>query len=123
MSPTLCLMSRRPRTNHELTGWSVRPESARLGFDVACRRHREEPFSLARGWRCRGTLVEGARTLMAAQRVEVVPCATCETKNRVRDHASGVPRCGKCGAALPWITESDDDEFDAIVEDAAIPVL
>ena len=40
------------------------------------------------------------------------------TRSRIRR-----PRCGKCGAALPWITESGDDEFDEIVEDAAIPVL
>lgn len=67
--------------------------------------------------------MEGAPTLMAEPRVEVVPCATCGTKNRIPDRASGVPRCGKCGAALPWITDSGDDEFDEIVEDAAIPVL
>lgn len=86
-------------------------------------RHREERFSSARGWCCRGTVVEGARTLMVEPRVQVVTCATCGTKNRVPDRASGVPKCGKCGASLPWITESGDDEFDEIVEDAAIPVL
>ena len=39
------------------------------------------------------------------------------------DRASGVATCGNCGSALPWITESGDDDFEAVVEAASIPVL
>ena len=53
----------------------------------------------------------------------IVPCTDCGTKNRVPDRASGVPKCGKCGTALTWITESGDDDFEAVVEAASIPVL
>jgi thioredoxin 2 len=60
---------------------------------------------------------------MSETRSAIVGCANCGTKNRVPDRASGVPKCGKCGAALPWITESGDDDFEAVVEAASIPVL
>lgn len=35
----------------------------------------------------------------------------------------GVPHCGFCGAALPWLTESSEADFYTIAEEAAIPVL
>jgi thioredoxin 2 len=60
---------------------------------------------------------------MPQVRTTIVPCADCGTKNRVPDQASGVPKCGKCGTALPWITESGDDDFEAVVDAASIPVL
>jgi thioredoxin 2 len=41
----------------------------------------------------------------------------------VPDRASGVATCGNCGSALPWMTESGDDDFEAVVEAASIPVL
>ena len=52
----------------------------------------------------------------------IVTCSTCETRNRVAAVASGIPRCGKCHAALPWIVDADAEIFDAAV-DASIPVL
>ncbi len=60
---------------------------------------------------------------MSQLRTTIVPCPNCGTKNRVPDRASGVPKCGKCGTGLPWITESGDDDFEAVVGAASIPVL
>ena len=60
---------------------------------------------------------------MSQVRTTIVPCSDCGTRNRVPDRASGVPKCGRCGTALPWITESGDDDFGAVVEAASVPVL
>lgn len=43
--------------------------------------------------------------------------------NRVRPAASGVPHCGNCGVALPWLTESGETDFSAVVEQSSLPVL
>jgi thioredoxin 2 len=56
-------------------------------------------------------------------RSSIVVCDVCGTKNRVPDRAKGVPRCGKCGAPLPWITDSGDADFDEVVGAASLPVL
>ena len=53
----------------------------------------------------------------------VVQCQTCGTKNRVPWQAKGVPRCGKCKSALPWIGEAGDDTFAEVVTASALPVL
>ena len=53
----------------------------------------------------------------------IVRCRDCGRKNRVPDVASGVPRCGQCGAPLPWMTEADDRRFAQIVESSSVPVL
>ena len=53
----------------------------------------------------------------------VIVCATCGRKNRVPAAASGVPRCGNCHSALPWIADADDDSFATVVESAVLPVL
>src|ERR1700682_1758432 len=53
----------------------------------------------------------------------IVQCPVCGKKNRVPAVAAGVPRCGNCGSPLPWITDAGDDNFAAVVEEAAIPVL
>jgi thioredoxin 2 len=58
-----------------------------------------------------------------APSTNVVRCEVCGRKNRVPAAASGSPRCGNCGAPLPWITEADDDTFAAVAEASAIPVL
>jgi thioredoxin 2 len=60
---------------------------------------------------------------MADVTTEIVRCETCGTKNRVPVSASGVPKCGKCGSALPWVTEAGDDDFDAVAIRSTIPVL
>lgn len=53
----------------------------------------------------------------------VVTCAECGRKNRVRRSAAGIPRCGHCHTALPWIVEAGDDDYDEIVGSSGIPVL
>jgi thioredoxin 2 len=52
----------------------------------------------------------------------IVTCSNCATRNRVAAVASGIPRCGKCHTALPWIVDADAEIFDAAI-DASIPVL
>jgi thioredoxin 2 len=52
----------------------------------------------------------------------VVTCPVCGRKNRVPQVADGVPRCGNCGALLPWIAEARDSDF-VDVTDATVPVL
>jgi len=54
---------------------------------------------------------------------KVTVCPTCGRKNRVPAAASGVPRCGHCHSALPWIADAGDDSFATVVESAALPVL
>ena len=53
----------------------------------------------------------------------VVQCQTCGAKNRVPWQAGGLPRCGKCKSALPWIGEAGDDTFDEVVTASVLPVL
>lgn len=60
---------------------------------------------------------------MPATRTDIVRCDNCGTKNRVPAAASGLPKCGKCGSALPWITEAGDDDFEEIATASAVPVL
>jgi thioredoxin 2 len=60
---------------------------------------------------------------MATGRVDVVRCDTCGTKNRVPADAAGTPKCGKCSAALPWITETGDTDFQQVVAATPLPVL
>jgi thioredoxin 2 len=59
-----------------------------------------------------------------AKSVSIVPCPKCGRKNRVPSVAiGGTPRCGHCGAPLPWITDGGDDTFAEIVETSSVPVL
>ncbi|MDQ6712508.1 MAG: thioredoxin [Candidatus Dormibacteraeota bacterium] len=43
--------------------------------------------------------------------------------NRVPSAARGLPHCGVCGATLPWVTESGEADFSAVVEQSTLPVL
>lgn len=54
---------------------------------------------------------------------EVIACPSCGQKNRVRADAGGVPFCGKCEKALPWLVETHAANFGAVVEKWPIPVL
>jgi thioredoxin 2 len=54
---------------------------------------------------------------------EVVTCPNCGARNRVPPDAAGVPRCGRCGHALPWVTSADDATFERVVDKATLPVL
>ncbi len=42
---------------------------------------------------------------------DVVACPNCGQHNRIRSAASGVPKCGKCHATLPWVVHSDTGTF------------
>jgi thioredoxin 2 len=52
----------------------------------------------------------------------VVPCPSCGRRNRVPAAATGTPRCARCRAPLPWITDADDSDFD-LVASGRLPVL
>jgi thioredoxin 2 len=54
---------------------------------------------------------------------DIVTCPNCGARNRVPPDASGVPRCGRCQHALPWLTSADDDSFAAVVDRSTLPVL
>lgn len=54
---------------------------------------------------------------------KVIPCPSCGTKNRVPAVAHGTPRCAKCEAALPWIADAGDPDFDATADSSRVPVL
>jgi thioredoxin 2 len=58
-----------------------------------------------------------------ATATRVVRCERCGRKNRVPAAASGSPRCGNCGAPLPWIADADDESFAEIAEHSAVPVV
>jgi thioredoxin 2 len=52
----------------------------------------------------------------------IVTCTSCGRRNRVAAVAAGIPRCGNCHTALPWIVDADAETFDATL-DASVPVL
>jgi thioredoxin 2 len=56
-------------------------------------------------------------------RPTIVTCLSCGKKNRVWAEASGVPHCGHCGRALPWLVESDVGSFEAVATKSPLPVL
>src|SRR2546428_2467112 len=53
----------------------------------------------------------------------LVRCPNCGKMNRVRPAATGAPHCGNCGATLPWLTESSEADFPAVVEQSSLPVM
>jgi thioredoxin 2 len=52
----------------------------------------------------------------------VVVCPNCGSKNRVAAAVEGIPRCGVCHHALPWVVDATAATFDDEVR-ASIPVL
>lgn len=60
---------------------------------------------------------------MSPQPAAVVVCERCGRKNRVPAAASGTPKCGNCGAPLPWVADADDASFAEVVDQAELPVL
>lgn len=52
----------------------------------------------------------------------VVVCPHCGRKNRIAPVAEGIPRCGNCHNALPWVVDATPATFDEEIR-AAIPVL
>ncbi|TVL91286.1 co-chaperone YbbN [Streptomyces sp. SAJ15] len=57
------------------------------------------------------------------QRSEVVGCPACGRRNRVPAAGDGRPRCGACGAPLPWIAHATDDDSAEVAEQAPPYVL
>ena len=55
--------------------------------------------------------------------VTTVKCDTCGRTNRIPAVADGRPKCGNCGAPLPWIVEAGDSDFADIVERSPMVVL
>jgi thioredoxin 2 len=58
-----------------------------------------------------------------AEEASLIPCPKCGKTNRVKPEGSGVPHCAVCGATLPWLTESSESDFPAVVEQSTVPVL
>jgi thioredoxin 2 len=52
----------------------------------------------------------------------IVTCPNCGKKNRISSSAEGIPRCGNCHHALPWIVDADAGSFDEEIR-ASVPVL
>ena len=52
----------------------------------------------------------------------VVTCPHCGRKNRIAPAAEGIPRCGNCHNALPWVVDATSATFDEETR-ASIPVL
>jgi thioredoxin 2 len=64
-----------------------------------------------------------ARIAPAGARSGVVRCPRCLRRNRVPAAGMGLPVCGNCRHALPWIAAAEDDDFAAVAEQATLPVL
>ena len=60
---------------------------------------------------------------MKTQTTQIVQCPTCGKRNRVPAAANGVPRCGNCHNALPWVVDADDESFAEVVDQSTVPVL
>src|SRR3954453_1314748 len=52
----------------------------------------------------------------------VVSCPRCGRKNRIASVAEGIPRCGNCHTALPWVVDATSATFEEETR-ASIPVL
>ena len=53
----------------------------------------------------------------------VVGCPRCGRRNRVPAAGEGVPVCGNCRHALPWIADARDEDFADVAEQSSLPVL
>ena len=51
-----------------------------------------------------------------------IRCASCGKLNRVGPVPRGTPHCGRCKAALPWVVDAGDADFEDEAA-ASIPVL
>ena len=55
--------------------------------------------------------------------INEVPCPSCGRRNRVPAAAGGVPQCGACHVALPWMVEANDSTFESIAVQSPVPAL
>ena len=44
--------------------------------------------------------------------MEITTCPSCKKKNRVPVAAGAAPKCGHCKAALPWLVNATDSDFE-----------
>lgn len=65
----------------------------------------------------------GANVAVAKTLSGVVGCPRCGRRNRVPSAGRGVPVCGSCRNALPWIAAARDEDFAAVVRQVSLPVL
>ena len=56
-------------------------------------------------------------------RPALTTCPRCGRRNRLPAAARGRPRCSACHADLPWLVETGDGDFDAVVTESRLPVL
>jgi thioredoxin 2 len=54
--------------------------------------------------------------------VTILRCPRCKAQNRVGAIRSGVPRCARCKALLPWLVTAGEGTFDDEVA-ASVPVV
>ena len=66
-------------------------------------------------------MITAAKKAQGTRRV--VACPNCHSKNRVPSAAEGVPRCGSCKSALPWVVDATEADFAEVADAASIPVL
>jgi thioredoxin 2 len=52
----------------------------------------------------------------------IVTCPHCGKRNRIASRPEGVPRCGVCHHALPWVVDATAATFDTEIT-ASVPVL
>jgi len=52
----------------------------------------------------------------------ITACPACGARNRLRPHATAIPRCARCRAPLPWLVDAGQETFDEEVR-AAVPVI
>ncbi|MEK6441370.1 thioredoxin family protein [Pseudonocardia sp. T1-2H] len=65
----------------------------------------------------------GESLALAETRSGIVGCPRCGRRNRVPAAGTGVPVCGSCRHALPWIAAARDEDFAPVAEQASVPVL
>ena len=53
----------------------------------------------------------------------VLTCANCGARNRIRPRPHGVPTCGRCGQALPWLVNATDATFDTEADASALVLV
>jgi thioredoxin 2 len=61
--------------------------------------------------------------IVAETRSGDVGCPRCGRRNRVPAAGTGVPVCGNCRHALPWIAAARDEDFAAVAVQVSLPVL
>ena len=59
----------------------------------------------------------------ASAPASVLACLSCGARNRIRPKPIGIPSCGKCGTALPWLVNATDASFDAEADASALVLV